>query len=118
MIAFDCGNPSALAGLHAGETALGPGSGGGLARCLASQRGGPNRRVTDVDMTPELIERVPCSARSVGYANAELRTTGPVQQRQGDRVHAPLVPRTDGPLLFVSSVVVCLLSSALPRNAR
>ena len=49
-----CGNPTALAELHEGETVLDLGSGGGIDVLLSSRRVGPTGRVYGLDMTDEL----------------------------------------------------------------
>jgi len=72
-LGLGCGNPTAIAGLGAGETVLDLGSGAGIDCFLASQRVGPTGRVIGVDMTPEMVERARASARSGGYGNVDFR---------------------------------------------
>src|ERR1700709_1375921 len=44
LASLGCGNPTALAELHAGETVLDLGSGGGIDVLLSARRGGPTGR--------------------------------------------------------------------------
>ncbi len=50
-----CGNPTALAELHEGETVLDLGSGGGIDVLLSSRRVGPAGKVYGLDMTDEML---------------------------------------------------------------
>ena len=68
-----CGNPTAIAGLHAGETVLDLGSGGGFDCFLAAQSVGPTGYVIGVDMTPEMIAKARRNADEGGYGNVEFR---------------------------------------------
>jgi len=72
-LGLGCGNPTAIAGLRAGETVLDLGSGAGIDCFLASQRVGPTGRVIGVDMTPEMIERARANAQTGGYENVDFR---------------------------------------------
>lgn len=56
-LGLSCGNPTALAGLQAGEAVLDLGSGGGLDVFLAAQRVGPEGRAVGLDMTREMVAR-------------------------------------------------------------
>ncbi len=56
-LGLSCGNPTALAGLQAGEVVLDLGSGGGLDVFLAAQRVGPEGRALGLDMTREMVAR-------------------------------------------------------------
>jgi arsenite methyltransferase len=53
---LSCGNPTATARLHEGETVVDLGSGGGLDVFLAAAKVGPSGRAIGIDMTPEMIE--------------------------------------------------------------
>jgi arsenite methyltransferase len=68
-----CGNPTAIAGLKAGEVVLDIGSGGGLDSFLSAQKVGSPGRVIGVDMTPEMLERARQTAEKSGYSNVEFR---------------------------------------------
>ncbi len=72
-LGLGCGNPTAIAGLKAGEAVLDLGSGGGFDAFLAAKAVGPEGRVLGVDMTPEMIERASENARKGGYGNVEFR---------------------------------------------
>jgi ubiquinone/menaquinone biosynthesis C-methylase UbiE len=72
-LVLGCGNPTAMAGLKAGEVALDIGSGGGLDSFLAAQKVGPQGKVIGVDMTPAMLERARAAARRGGYQNVEFR---------------------------------------------
>ena len=72
-LGLGCGNPTALAGLKAGETVLDLGSGGGIDCFLAARRVGPAGRVIGVDMTAEMVDRARAAARRGGFQNVEFR---------------------------------------------
>jgi SAM-dependent methyltransferase len=69
---LSCGNPTALAGLRAGETVVDLGSGGGLDVFLASGRVGPTGRVIGIDLSPDMVARARRGARTGGYTNVEF----------------------------------------------
>lgn len=68
-----CGNPTAIAGLKAGETVLDLGSGGGFDCFLAARQLAGTGRVIGVDMTPEMITKARLNAQKGGYKNVEFR---------------------------------------------
>ncbi|MEX2048754.1 MAG: arsenite methyltransferase [Gemmatimonadota bacterium] len=72
-LGLGCGNPTAIAGLLAGQTVLDLGSGAGIDCFLASETVGPAGRVIGVDMTPEMVERARRNAASGGFTNVEFR---------------------------------------------
>ncbi|PKM46375.1 MAG: arsenite S-adenosylmethyltransferase [Firmicutes bacterium HGW-Firmicutes-8] len=72
-LALSCGNPTALAGLRAGETVLDLGSGAGFDCFLAASKVGPAGRIIGVDMTPEMIEKARSIARKDNFENVEFR---------------------------------------------
>ena len=51
-----CGNPTAMADLHEGETVLDLGSGGGIDVLLSARRVGPTGTAYGLDMTDEMLE--------------------------------------------------------------
>jgi len=67
-----CGNPTALAGLHPGETVLDLGSGAGLDVLLSARRVGPYGRAYGLDMTDEMLAAANANKAKAGIANAEF----------------------------------------------
>jgi ubiquinone/menaquinone biosynthesis methyltransferase len=67
-----CGNPTALAELHAGETVLDLGSGGGIDVLLSARRVGPNGKAYGLDMTDEMLELARENQRKAGAQNVEF----------------------------------------------
>lgn len=72
-LALGCGNPTAMAGLQAGEVVLDIGSGAGMDAFLAARQVGPNGKVIGVDMTPAMLERARRGARKAGLTQVEFR---------------------------------------------
>jgi arsenite methyltransferase len=72
-LGLGCGNPTAIAGLRAGQTVLDLGSGAGIDCFLASEKVGPAGRVIGVDMTPEMVERARMNSAAGGFTNVEFR---------------------------------------------
>ncbi len=68
-----CGNPTAIAGLKAGEVVLDLGSGGGFDCFLAARQLAGTGRVIGVDMTPEMLSKARLNAQKGGYKNVEFR---------------------------------------------
>jgi arsenite methyltransferase len=68
-----CGNPTAIAGMQAGEVVLDLGSGGGLDVFLAARQVGANGFVYGVDMTDEMLELARRNAAKMGVTNVEFR---------------------------------------------
>ncbi len=67
-----CGNPTALAPLHAGETVLDLGSGGGIDVLLSARRVGPSGKAYGVDMTDEMLALANENKRKSGLDNVEF----------------------------------------------
>jgi arsenite methyltransferase len=67
-----CGNPTALAELHAGEDVLDLGSGGGLDVLLSARRVAPHGTAFGVDMTPEMLELAERNKAEAGIDNAQF----------------------------------------------
>lgn len=67
-----CGNPTALAQLHPGETVLDLGSGGGIDVLLSARRVAPGGKAYGLDMTPEMLELARKNQRDAGITNAEF----------------------------------------------
>ena len=55
LASLGCGNPTAVAELHEGETVLDLGSGGGIDVILSAKRVGPTGTAYGVDMTDEML---------------------------------------------------------------
>ncbi len=55
LASLGCGNPTALADLHPGETVLDLGSGGGIDVLLSARRVGPAGKAYGLDMTDEML---------------------------------------------------------------
>ena len=64
-----CGNPTALAELHAGETVLDLGSGGGIDVLLSARRVGPTGFAYGLDMTDEMLELANRNKAAAGAEN-------------------------------------------------
>jgi len=67
-----CGNPTALAELHAGEVVLDLGSGGGIDVLLSAKRVGPTGKAYGLDMTDEMLALARDNQRKAGVANVEF----------------------------------------------
>src|SRR5947209_19684921 len=64
-----CGNPTALAELHAGEVVLDLGSGGGIDVLLSARRVGPTGKAFGLDMTDEMLALARENQRKAGVEN-------------------------------------------------
>lgn len=67
-----CGNPTALAELHAGETVLDLGSGGGIDVLLSAKRVGATGKAYGWDMTDEMWALARENQRKAGVENVEF----------------------------------------------
>jgi len=67
-----CGNPTALATLHEGETVLDLGSGGGIDVILSARRVGPTGYAYGLDMTDEMLALARENARTASVSNVEF----------------------------------------------
>src|SRR5580658_10521584 len=67
-----CGNPTALAQLHPGETVLDLGSGGGIDVLLSARRVGPTGKAFGLDMTDEMLALAHENKRKSGLLNVEF----------------------------------------------
>jgi SAM-dependent methyltransferase len=72
LASLGCGNPTALAELHAGETVLDLGSGGGIDVLLSARRVGPTGKVYGLDMTDEMLALARENQRKSGVENVEF----------------------------------------------
>jgi arsenite methyltransferase len=69
---WGCGNPTAVAELHEGETVLDLGSGGGIDVLLSARRVGPGGKAYGLDMTDEMLELARANQREAGAENVEF----------------------------------------------
>jgi arsenite methyltransferase len=67
-----CGNPTALAELHPGETVLDLGAGGGIDVLLAARRVGPTGKAYGLDMTDEMLVLARANQQKAGVENVEF----------------------------------------------
>ena len=77
-----CGNPTALADLHPGETVLDLGSGGGIDVLLSAKRVGPTGKAYGLDMTDQMLTLARENQRRSGLTNVEFL--------KGEIEHIPL----------------------------
>jgi arsenite methyltransferase len=71
LASLGCGNPTAVAELHEGETVLDLGSGGGIDVLLSARRVGPTGKAYGLDMTDEMLELARRNQRETGVQNVE-----------------------------------------------
>ena len=72
LASLGCGNPTAVAELHEGETVLDLGSGGGIDVLLSARRVGPTGKAYGLDMTHEMLELARRNKREAGLENVEF----------------------------------------------
>ncbi len=72
LASLGCGNPTALAELHAGEVVLDLGSGGGIDVLLSARRVGPTGRAYGLDMTDEMLALARENQARAGVENVEF----------------------------------------------
>jgi arsenite methyltransferase len=72
LASLGCGNPTAVAELHEGETVLDLGSGGGIDVLLSAKRVGPRGKAHGLDMTDEMLALARDNARQAGVENVEF----------------------------------------------
>jgi arsenite methyltransferase len=72
MASLGCGNPTAVAELHEGETVLDLGSGGGIDVLLSARRVGVTGKAYGVDMTDEMLELARANQRQAKVENVEF----------------------------------------------
>jgi SAM-dependent methyltransferase len=82
LASLGCGNPTALAQLHAGETVLDLGSGGGIDVLLSARRVGPTGKAYGLDMTDEMLALARENQKKAGVENVEFL--------KGEIEHIPL----------------------------
>ena len=72
LASLGCGNPTAVADLHPGETVLDLGSGGGIDVLLSAKRVGPTGKVYGLDMTEEMLALAIKNRDEAGATNVEF----------------------------------------------
>jgi arsenite methyltransferase len=72
LASLGCGNPTALAELHASEKVLDLGSGGGIDVLLSARRVGPMGFAYGLDMTDEMLELAENNRREAGIENVRF----------------------------------------------
>jgi SAM-dependent methyltransferase len=72
LASLGCGNPTAVAGLRAGEVVLDLGSGGGIDVLLSARRVGPSGKAYGLDMTEGMLALARRNAEQAGTANVEF----------------------------------------------
>ena len=82
LASLGCGNPTALAQLHEGETVLDLGSGGGIDVLLSARRVGPTGKAYGLDMTDEMLALARENQSRAGVENVEFL--------KGEIEHIPL----------------------------
>lgn len=82
LASLGCGNPTAVADLHEGETVLDLGSGGGIDVLLSARRVGSTGKAYGLDMTDEMLELARANQREAGVEDVEFL--------KGEIEHVPL----------------------------
>jgi arsenite methyltransferase len=72
LASLGCGNPTAVAELHEGETVLDLGSGGGIDVLLSAKRVGPTGKAYGLDMTEEMLALARTNAAEAGATNVDF----------------------------------------------
>ena len=107
LASLGCGNPTAVADLHEGETVLDLGSGGGIDVLLSARRVGPTGKAYGLDMTDEMLDLARRNQREAGVENVEF-VKGTIED----------VPLPDDSVDVVISNCVINLSGDKPRVFR
>jgi ubiquinone/menaquinone biosynthesis C-methylase UbiE len=69
LASLGCGNPTAMAELHPGETVLDLGSGGGIDVLISARRVGPTGTAYGLDMTDEMLDLARANQTKAGVEN-------------------------------------------------
>jgi arsenite methyltransferase len=72
LASLGCGNPTAVAELHEGETFLDLGSGGGIDVLLSAKRVGLTGKAYGLDMTEEMLALARANAAEAGATNVDF----------------------------------------------
>ncbi len=103
LASLGCGNPTAVADLHPGETVLDLGSGAGIDVLLSARRVGPDGFAYGIDMTDEMLDLARKHQKEAGADNVEFRK-GEIED----------IPLADGTIDVVISNCVINLSTDKP----
>jgi len=104
LASLGCGNPTALAELHAGETVLDLGSGGGIDVLLSARRVGPTGFAYGLDMPDEMLELAHRNVAAAGATNVKFL--------KGDIANIPLPDNTVD--VIISNCVINLAADKNP----
>ena len=104
LASLGCGNPTALAELHPGETVLDLGSGGGIDVLLSARRVGPTGFAYGVDMTDAMLELAQRNAAETGVSNVAFL--------KGDIAAIPLPDNSVD--VVISNCVINLAADKVP----
>jgi arsenite methyltransferase len=104
LASLGCGNPTAVADLHEGETVLDLGSGGGIDVLLSARRVGPTGKAYGLDMTDEMLELARTNQAKARVTNVEWL-----------KGHIEDIPLPDASVDVVISNCVINLSADKPR---
>lgn len=107
LASLGCGNPTAVAELHEGETVLDLGSGGGIDVLLSARRVGPTGKAHGLDMTDEMLALARENAQKAGVENVEFHK-GYIEE----------IPLPDASVDVVISNCVINLSGDKPKVLR
>jgi ubiquinone/menaquinone biosynthesis C-methylase UbiE len=107
LASLGCGNPTAVAELHEGETVLDLGSGGGIDVLLSARRVGRSGKAYGLDMTDEMLELARHNQAEAGVENVEF-VKGTIEE----------VPLPDGSIDVIISNCVINLSGDKPAVFR
>ncbi len=72
LASLGCGNPTAVADLHEGDTVLDLGSGGGIDVILSAKRVGPGGIAYGLDMTDEMLALATKNAKEANVSNVHF----------------------------------------------
>jgi ubiquinone/menaquinone biosynthesis C-methylase UbiE len=107
LASLGCGNPTAVAELHEGETVLDLGSGGGIDVLLSAKRVGPSGKAHGLDMTDEMLVLARENAVTAGVENVEFH-----------KGYIEAIPLPDASVDVVISNCVLNLSGDKPQVLR
>ena len=107
LASLGCGNPTAVAELHEGETVLDLGSGGGIDVLLSARRVGPSGKAYGLDMTEEMLDLARANQAKAGAENVEWL-----------KGHIEQIPLADEAVDVVISNCVINLSADKPAVLR